>query len=170
MACRETAAAPPRLRRAGGTCREGQTKNQGRKRRHEMGKKKLQFADRHGPWREAWRRATTTPPQTRKPGRARPQTANKLCYVRPKRPSKPRPQTQIVFLPPDPVWAGRALTQAKPGPPSCVVSDSLVDNRGCLTDRTEGQTFPGNVNLKRRRSLYSTLDERLGERVFHVLL
>src|SRR5216683_1464626 len=52
----------------------------------------------------------------------------------------------------------------------CVVSDSLVDDRGCLTDRTERQALPGDVNLERRWPLNSTLDQRLGERVFNVLL
>ena len=36
-------------------------------------------------------------------------TANKLFFERPMRSSRPRPQTQVVFLPPDPAWAGRAL-------------------------------------------------------------
>jgi len=37
-------------------------------------------------------------------------TPNRLFFERPMRSSRPRPQTQVVFLPPDPVWAGRALT------------------------------------------------------------
>ena len=56
-----------------------------------------------------------TRPQKETPGRSstsrEPQknhTANKL-FERPMRSSRPRPQTQVVFLPPDPVWAGRAL-------------------------------------------------------------
>src|SRR6266446_5568890 len=52
----------------------------------------------------------------------------------------------------------------------CVVSDSLVDDRGCLTDGTERQAFPRDVNLESRRPLNSTLDQRLGERVFYILL
>src|SRR5215472_4862825 len=52
----------------------------------------------------------------------------------------------------------------------CVVSDSLVDDRGCLADRTERQPLPGDINLECRGPLNSTLDQRLGERVFNVLL
>src|SRR5439155_15168811 len=52
----------------------------------------------------------------------------------------------------------------------CVVSDSLVDDRGCLTDRTERQAFPCDINLESRRPLNSTLDQRLGERVLYILL
>src|ERR1700730_18318203 len=51
-----------------------------------------------------------------------------------------------------------------------LVSDSLVDDRGCLTDRTEGKAFPCDVNLQRRWPLDATLNERLGQRVFHILL
>ena len=36
------------------------------------------------------------------------QTPNKLSCKRPLRSSRPRPRTQVVLLPPDPVWAGRA--------------------------------------------------------------
>src|SRR5258708_8413690 len=43
------------------------------------------------------------------------QTANKLFFERPMRSSRPRPQTQVVFLPPDPVWVSRALTPTRPG-------------------------------------------------------
>ena len=57
-----------------------------------------------------------TRPQKETPGRSstsrEPQknhTANKLFFERPMRSSRPRPQTQVVFLPPDPVWTGRAL-------------------------------------------------------------
>ena len=57
--------------------------------------------------------------------RPKPETANKLLFERPMRSSRPRSQTQVVLLLPRPVWAG------------CVVSDSLVDDRGCLTDRPE---------------------------------
>src|SRR5882762_7893127 len=52
----------------------------------------------------------------------------------------------------------------------CVVSDSLVDDRGCLADRTERKAFPSDVNLQCRRPLNSTLDKRLGERVLYILL
>src|ERR1700756_1513897 len=51
-----------------------------------------------------------------------------------------------------------------------LVSDSLVDDRGCLTDRSERKPFPCDVNLQRRGPLDSTLNERLGQRVFHILL
>src|ERR1700741_3045122 len=51
-----------------------------------------------------------------------------------------------------------------------LVSDSLVDDRGCLTNRTERKTFPCDVNLQRRWPLYTTLNECLGQRVFHILL
>src|SRR5882757_7136258 len=52
----------------------------------------------------------------------------------------------------------------------CVVSDSLVDDRGCLADWTERKAFPSDVNLQCRRPLNSTLDQRLGERVLYILL
>src|SRR5260370_18697443 len=52
----------------------------------------------------------------------------------------------------------------------CVVSDSLVDDRGCLADRTERKAFPCDVNLQCRRPLNSTLDQRLGERALYILL
>src|SRR5207249_12163727 len=45
-----------------------------------------------------------------------------------------------------------------------------MDDRGCLTDGTEREAFPCNVNLQCRRPLNSTLDEGLGERVLYVLL
>src|SRR6202040_344660 len=83
--------------------------------------------------------------------------------------SRPRPQTQDVLLPPNPVRAGRAFTPYTTGP-HMLVSDSLVDDRGCLTDRTERKPFPCDVNLQRRGPLDSTLNERLGQRVFHILL
>src|SRR6202158_500870 len=51
-----------------------------------------------------------------------------------------------------------------------LVSDSLVDDRGCLTHRTERKSFPCDVNLQRRGPLDSTLDERLGQRIFYILL
>src|SRR5574340_515435 len=51
-----------------------------------------------------------------------------------------------------------------------VASDSLVDDRGCLSNRPERQSFAGHINLQRSRSLNSALDQRLGERVFHILL
>src|SRR5258708_12686002 len=97
------------------------------------------------------------------------QTANKLFFERPLRWSRPRPQTQVVFLPPDPVWASRALIPTRSGPP-CVVSDSLVDDRGCLTHGPEQQAFPCDVNLQCRRPLNSTLDHRLLTRVLYLLL
>ena len=62
----------------------------------------------------AWLRVTRSQKET--PGRSstsrEPQknhTANKLFFERPMRSSRPRPPTQVVFLPPDPVWADRAL-------------------------------------------------------------
>jgi len=51
-----------------------------------------------------------------------------------------------------------------------LVSDSLVDDRGCLTDRTERKAFPCDVNLQRRWPLDATLNERLGQRVFNIFL
>src|SRR5438445_583725 len=45
-----------------------------------------------------------------------------------------------------------------------------MDDRGCLTDGTERQAFPCDVNLQSRRPLNSTLDEGLGERVLYILL
>src|SRR5205814_9810019 len=45
-----------------------------------------------------------------------------------------------------------------------------MDDRGCLTDGTEREAFPCNVNLQCRRPLDSTLDEGLGERVLYILL
>src|SRR5246127_3395361 len=51
-----------------------------------------------------------------------------------------------------------------------LVSDSLVDDRGCLTDWTERKTFPCDVNLQRRWPLDATLNERLGQRVFNIFL
>src|SRR5260221_9115694 len=51
-----------------------------------------------------------------------------------------------------------------------LVSDSLVDDRGCLTDRTERKAFPCDVNLQRCWPLNSTLNGRLGQGVFYVLL
>src|SRR5438552_15370857 len=36
-------------------------------------------------------------------------TANRLFFERPVRSSRPRPHTQVVILPLDPVWASRAL-------------------------------------------------------------
>src|SRR5215472_18761500 len=51
-----------------------------------------------------------------------------------------------------------------------MVSDSLVNDRGCLNHRTERETFSADVNLQRRRSLNSSLNQRFGERVFYVLL
>src|SRR5258707_4323883 len=51
-----------------------------------------------------------------------------------------------------------------------LVSDSLVDDRGCLTDRTERKPFPCDVNLQRHWSLDSTLNERLGQRGFDIFL
>src|ERR1700687_5035504 len=44
------------------------------------------------------------------------QTANKLFFERPMRSSRPRPQTQVVFLPPDPVWVSRALVPTRSEP------------------------------------------------------
>src|SRR5216683_7849705 len=113
--------------------------------------------------RETQRRSSTS----REPQKN--QTANRLFFERPMRSSRPRPQTQVVFLPPDPVWASRALIPTGRDHP-CVVSDSLVDDRGCLTDGTERQAFPCDVNLESRRPLNSTLDQRLGERVLYILL
>src|SRR5437899_2736971 len=45
-----------------------------------------------------------------------------------------------------------------------------MDDRGCLTDGTEREAFPCDVNLQCRRPLNSTLDEGLGERVLYILL
>ncbi len=73
--------------------------------------------------------------------------------------SRPRPQTQVVLLPPNPVRAGREVGPDLRGQP-CVVSDSLVDDRGCLTNGTECEAFPGDVDLECRRPLNSTLNER----------
>src|ERR1700687_4567805 len=84
--------------------------------------------------------------------------------------SRPRPQTQVVLLLPDPVWAGWPLPPAEPGSPFDVVSDSLVDDRGCLTNGPEGKAFPCDINLECRGPLNSTLDQRLGERVLYILL
>src|SRR5215467_8546787 len=73
----------------------------------------------------------------------------------------------VMAAPPD----TKCDSPAKPGVGwLCDVSDSLVDDRGCLADRTERQALPCDVNLECRGPLNSTLDQRLGERVFNVLL
>src|SRR5215472_13533133 len=88
-----------------------------------------------------------------------PQTTNRLSLERPLR--------QILAAPPN----TKCDSPAKPGVGRlCDVSDSLVDDRGCLADRTERQALPCDVNLECRGPLNSTLDQRLGERVFNVLL
>src|SRR5215471_13534066 len=51
-----------------------------------------------------------------------------------------------------------------------VASDSLVDDRGCLSNRPESENFPCDVYLQRRRPLNPTLNECLGQRVFYILL
>src|SRR5260370_35188013 len=76
------------------------------------------------------------------------QTANKLFFERPMRLSRPRPQTQVVFLPPDPVGVSRALIALCRDPPA-VGLDSQSDDRGCLTYATECQAFPTDVNQER---------------------
>src|SRR5215472_2051982 len=46
----------------------------------------------------------------------------------------------------------RCSSPAEPGVGRlCDVSDSLVDDRGCLADRTERQAFACNINLEGRR-------------------
>jgi len=42
-------------------------------------------------------------------------TANKRFFERPLRSSRPRPQTQVVILPLDPVWASGALIPTPAG-------------------------------------------------------
>src|SRR5579859_2726 len=65
----------------------------------------------------------------------------------------------------------RCNSPAEPGMGRlCDVSDSLVDDRGCLAYRTERQALPCDENLECRGPLNPTLDQRLGERVFNVLL
>ena len=125
---------------------------------------------RYFPQREAERpRGTTISRQNPNSRPEKSQTENRLFCKRPLTESRPRPQTQVVLLPPNPVWAGRAITRYAPGP-HMLVSDSLVDDRGCLTDRTEPKGFPCDINLKRRGPLNSSLNQRLGERVFHIFL
>ncbi len=97
------------------------------------------------------------------------QTANRLSYKRPLRSSRPRPQNTICYSPAGP-GVGRSFVDLDDRGLPCVVSDSLVDNRGCLDHRTESQGLACDVNLQCRRPLDSSLDERLRERVFHVLL
>src|SRR5215475_10830963 len=53
---------------------------------------------------------------------------------------------------------------------SHVASDSLVDDRGCLTDRPECKAFPCNIDLQCCGPLNSPLNQGLGERVFDVFL
>jgi hypothetical protein len=53
-----------------------------------------------------WRPTTSLEPQKIR-------TANRLFFERPVRSSRPRPQTQVVILPLDPVWASRALVQIR---------------------------------------------------------
>src|SRR5579885_1391030 len=88
--------------------------------------------------------------------------------------SSPRPQTQFAFLPPGPVrpavrtqthgaFLGRDRVHV-------LVSDSLVDYRGCLNHGPERQTFSRDVHLQRRGPLNSTLNESFRERILHVLL
>jgi len=75
------------------------------------------------------------------------------------RSSRPRPQTQVVFLPPDPVWAGRALI---PNPVGITVRcvRFASGQPGLPHRRDERQAFPRDVNLESRRPLNSTLDQR----------
>ena len=88
-----------------------------------------------------------------------PPTTNKLSLEQPPWPTRAAPPNTRCNSPAEP-GMGRL----------CDVSDSLVDDRGCLADRTERQAFPCDKNLECRGPLNSTLDQRLGERVFNVLL
>jgi len=69
------------------------------------------------------------------------QTANRLFFERPMRSSKAAPPNSSCFSPAGPGVAGRALIRPLPGPP-CVGSDSLVDDRGCLTDGRNERPSP----------------------------
>src|SRR5690349_7789144 len=94
--------------------------------------------------------AAHTTPQATSPQPAKRITENRTLFERPGRTSRARPQTQVIFLPPDLVWAGRAsLNDLFLGRDRLhvLVSDSLVDNRGCLNHRTECETLAGHINL-----------------------
>src|SRR6266567_858835 len=146
------------------------------------------------PQREAERPRDTT--VSRQDPNSRPeksQTENKLFCKRPLTESRPRPQTQVVLLPPNPVLTAcgcarisacgharndRSSDHTCNGPAvraaafqqRVLVSDSLVNDRGCLNHRTEPKGFPCDINLKRRGPLNSSLNQRFGERVFHIFL
>jgi hypothetical protein len=53
-------------------------------------------------------------------------------------------------------WLQRATPES-----SVLVSDSLVDDRGCLNHRTKCQALFPDVNLKRRGPLYAPLNQGL---------
>src|SRR6266566_7460399 len=149
---------------------------------------------RYFPQREAERpRGTTVSRQNPNSRPEKSQTENRLFYKRPLTESRPRPQTQVVLLPPNPVLTAcgcarisacgharndRSSDHTCNGPAvraaafqqRVLVSDSLVNDRGCLNHRTEPKGFPCDINLKRRGPLNSSLNQRLGERVFHIFL
>src|SRR5690348_9488520 len=108
-------------------------------------------------WKHSQREKRARRPVSRVP--QTPQTANRLFFERHRNGSRPRPPNSRCYSPAGP-GAGRL----------CDVSDSLVDDRGCLADRTERQALPGDINLERRGPLNSTLNQRLREGVFDVFL
>src|SRR5215813_3173602 len=96
-------------------------------------------------------------------------TKNRLFCKRPVEASRPRPQTQVVLLLRS--RCGPAFAHASGGAGTArVVSDSLVDNRGCLSNRSERQAIPCYVHLQCRWPLNSSLNESFRERVLYIFL
>src|SRR5437660_8027782 len=123
------------------------------------------------PQREAERpRGTKVSRQNPNPRPEKSQTENRLFCKRPLTESRPHPQTQVVLLPPNPVLTARGCARISACGHACnrpavraaafqqrvLVSDSLVNDRGCLNHRTEPKGFPCDINLKRRGPLNSS--------------